>query len=475
LARILLSLLMLLMLAPVSHAVVPGMWPFLQSLASFLPHILLFLLIGASAILKFSTWKRIFAWIARKARTKIGASVTAAVVALAGGVVYILITIPGSVGPHLPSGQDSSEWAAFRGDVRRSGSVDGLAGPQDGQEVWSFREALDRAGFSSSPAVAGNRVYVGADNDRLYCFDAATGDVVWTFETSYEVFSSPAVLGGRVYFGEGLHYTEDATFYCVDANTGEKIWFFPTSSHVESSPAVADGKVIFGAGDDGVYCLDAVTGGKLWQYPSVHVDGSPAIYDGKVYFGSGYSRCSVYCLNLDDGSEIWTVDTVHPAWGSPAVWDDRVYIGTGVGNFVISSDEPAGSVICLDARTGESLWEFEVGDTVLGAIAIDGGRAYFGSRDSNLYCVSESGEQIWKFAAGGAIVSSPAIVIGDVYFGSNDGRIYCLDKEDGVPKWEFDTAESGFFNLDSRITGSPAIANSRLFVGSMNFFFYCIF
>ena len=481
LAGILLCALMLLVLAPASYAVVPGMWPFLQSLVSFLPQIFLLLLVGISVIFKFGTWKRMFRWMARKIRTKTGASVTAAIMVLAGLAVYMLVTgVERAASPFAQNRPAAGStllpgWTAFRGNVRRSGSVDGLAGPQEGQEIWSFRETLDRAGFASSPAVVADRVYAGANNDTLYCFDAATGEVVWRFETFYEVFSSPVIHRDKVYFGEGLHYTEDATFYCVDADTGEEIWSFPTTSHVESSPSAADGKVIFGAGDDGVYCLDAETGRKLWQYPSIHVDGSPAVYDDRVYFGSGYGRCSVYCLNLDDGGEVWTVDTRYPAWGSPAVWNGKVYIGTGMGNFAVSSDEPAGSVICLDARTGESLWEFEAGDTVLGAIAVGDGRAYFGSRDSNLYCLDAlSGEEIWKFAAGSAIVSSPAVVVGDVYFGSDNGKIYCLDGEDGVVRWEFDTSESGFFNVDSRIIGSPAISDGKLFVGSMNFFFYCI-
>ena len=473
LAKILLAILILLVLSPISYAVVPGMWPFLQSLVSFLPQILLILLIGASAIFKFSTWKRIFAWIARNIRTKTGVGITVGVVVLLVGlVVYILV--PGSGGVARQSDDGFLEWAAFRGDVRRLGNLDNLAGPQDGQEIWSFRETLDRAGFASSPAVVGDKVYVGANNDTLYCFNAATGDVIWRFETFYEVFSSPAVLNDRVYFGEGLHYTEDASFYCVDADTGQEIWSFSTTSHVESSPSAADGKVVFGAGDDGVYCLDAETGRKLWQYPSVHVDGSPAVYDDRVYFGSGYGRSSVYCLDLDDGSEMWTVDSRHPVWGSPAVWDDKVYIGTGAGNFVVSGEEAAGSVICLDAMTGEILWEFGVEDTVLSAVAIYDSRAYFGSRDSNLYCVDVSGEQIWRFAAGNAIVSSPAVAMGDVYFGSDSGKIYCLDGEDGIVKWEFDTSKSGFFNVDSRIIGSPAISGGKLFVGSMNFLFYCI-
>ena len=472
--RILFAILILLVFASVAHAIVPGVWPFLQSLSSFLPQILLFLLVGISAVFRFGTWKRVLAWIGRKIRTKVGASVAVGIVILAGLAIYVFVNGSGSA-TRQPFPDGAAEWTAFRGGVSRLGSVDGSRGPQNGKEIWSFRETLDRAGFASSPAVLGDRIYVGANNDSLYCFDTTNGDVVWKFEAFYEVFSSPVVTGGKVYFGEGLHYTEDATFHCVDANTGKEIWSFPTTSHVESSPAVVDGKVIFGAGDDGVYCLDAETGNKLWQYPSVHVDGSPAVYDNRVYFGSGYGRSAVYCVDLDDGSEIWSADTRHPAWGAPAVWDGKVYIGAGTGNFVVSSEEPSGSVVCLGVRTGEIVWEFEAGGTILGAIAIDDNRAYFGCRDSNVYCVNaSSGEEIWTFTTGSAVVSSPAVVQGDIYFGSDNGKVYCLDAEDGITKWDFDTSESGLFNMDSRIIGSPAIKGGKLFVGSMNFFFYCI-
>ena len=66
LSSIMLCILVFLMSASDSHAVVPGMWPFLQSLMSFLPQIILFVLVGMSMILKFSTWKSAFRWIARK-------------------------------------------------------------------------------------------------------------------------------------------------------------------------------------------------------------------------------------------------------------------------------------------------------------------------------------------------------------------------------------------------------------------------
>lgn len=472
--KILFVIFVLMTFASTVHAVVPGMWPFLQSISSFLPQILLFVMIGLSAIFKFGTWKRLFSWIKLKIRTKIGASAAIGIFVLIGILIYIFIMGSGGSAHESPA-DTSAEWATFRGNVQRSGNLDGKDGPNDGQEIWSFRENFDRAGFASSPAVIGGRIYVGADNDSLYCFNAETGEVIWKFAAFYEVFSSPAILGNRIYFGEGLHYTEDATFHCVDADTSEEIWSFPTTSHVESSAAVVDGKVIFGAGDDGVYCLDAETGGKLWQYGSVHVDGSPAVYENRVYFGSGYGRQSVYCVNLGDGSEIWTTDTKFPAWGAAAASEGKIYMGTGTGNFATSVEEPTGSVLCLDAETGGKLWEFEVDGTVLGAVALDNDRAYFGSRDSNIYCIdASSGEEIWTFATDAAIVSSPAVLKDKVYIGSGDGKVYCLDIEDGIENWSFDTSESGIFNMDSRIIGSPAISDGKLFVGSMNFFFYCI-
>lgn len=478
--KILFATLIITIFATPSYAVVPSMWPFLQSLVSFLPQILLFILVGISVIFKFSTWKLIFAWFGRNIKTKIGIGVTIVfALAIMSLATYLFLYYTGNIALKSRKGQSDgvtmSEWTGFRGSDRRTGCLDGFPGPQDANEIWSFRESLDRAGFSSSPAISGNKVYVGSNNDVMYCFDASNGDVIWKFNAFYEVFSSPAIVDNKVYFGEGLHYTEDASFHCVNAETGDEIWSFSTTGQIESSPFAADGKVVFGAGKDGVYCLDAKTGQKLWQYSEVYVAGSPLIHDKKVYFGSGYGKNGIYCLDLADGSEIWTINTKYPAWGAPAVWDGKIYVGTGSGNFVFSSEEPSGNVMCLDTQTGSSVWDFELSDAILGAIAIDDGKIYFGSRNSNLYCIdATSGKELWNFTTDGAIVSSPAVTKENVYIGSSDGKMYCVDKEDGIAKWEFDTGESGSFNIDTGIIGSPSISKGKLYIGSMNFFFYCI-
>lgn len=457
-----------------AHAVIPQFMPIIQTLLSLLPQIVLFLLFSISLIFKFSTWKRIFSKSVKMLSNRLILVIT--IIALAGGGsgAYFLLFRDN---PRTTISDNISQyaWINFGGNASRAGNVDGKPGPEYGEEIWKFREAIDRAPFISSAAVVGRCVYVGCDNDYLYCFDAKTGEVIWKFETEYEVFSSPAVAYGKVYIGEGLHYTEDAKFYCVDAKTGKLIWDFQTSSHTESSPAVFGGKIYFGAGEDGVYCLNAETGEKIWQYPGVHVDSSPIVVDGWCYFGSGYGISRFHCVNAEDGKLRWKYDLEYPSWGGPAVVNRKVYFAIGNGNFNVGDDEPYGGVICLDVKNGDKIWSFEAEDSVLTSIAIADGKAYFGSRDSKLYCLNaDTGEEIWNYQTNYPIVSSPAVVNLNVYFGCNDGKIYCLNAEDGEPKWSFDTSESDIITFDARILASPIVADGKVYVGSMNFYFYCL-
>lgn len=47
----------------------------------------------------------------------------------------------------------------------------------------------------------------------------------------------------------------DRKMYCLNADTGQMIWTFATGNMVWSSPAIADGKVVIGSGDHRVYCF----------------------------------------------------------------------------------------------------------------------------------------------------------------------------------------------------------------------------
>src|ERR1700751_438707 len=110
--------------------------------------------------------------------------------------------------------------AVFRETPARTG-VYGAPGTATFHKVkWQFHT---KAQVLSSPAVAGNTVYFGSNDHRLYAVDLESGAKKWEFKTDGRVASSPAVANGLVYF---LSY--DSNFYAVDAATGTLKWKFKT-------------------------------------------------------------------------------------------------------------------------------------------------------------------------------------------------------------------------------------------------------
>jgi hypothetical protein len=236
--------------------------------------------------------------------------------------------------------------------------------------------------------VTNGRVYIGADNGKLYCFDAegngdGTTDIFWSYQTGGSVCSSPAVVDDRVYFGSA-----DKKVYCLSASDGSEIWNFTTQGSIWSSPAVADGKVFIGSNDQYVYCLFASNGTEVWKFLTGGLIrwNSPAVANGRVYIGS----CDriLYCLNTE-----------------PIKIDDLVI--------------------------PEVFWQFPT-DGTLSSPAIADGKVYFGSTEGCLYCIDAmDGSYLWKhifYCMGGPVpvYSPPAIADGRVYIGPDNGTLFCF-------------------------------------------------
>jgi outer membrane protein assembly factor BamB len=84
------------------------------------------------------------------------------------------------------------------------------------------------------------RVYVGSYSKTFFCFDAATGDVVWKFKANGPISGSATIVDGVVYFATLKRRT-----YGLDARTGKQLWIFPDGKY---SPVVADKKRLYVVG-----------------------------------------------------------------------------------------------------------------------------------------------------------------------------------------------------------------------------------
>ncbi len=329
----------------------------------------------------------------------------------------------------------ADDWAQWRGPDRLAvWQEDGIleAFPEEGLKV-KWRTPL-RSGFAG-PAVAGGRVFVLDwledpqsrtldGTERLVALDEETGEVLWTHEwaTTYRMLmasyavgprATPTVDGDRV-------YAVGATgrLFCFEAASGDVLWSkdyiadYDTSVPtwgIASAPLVDGDKliaVVGGEPDALVVAFDKRTGEEIWRAVEVVGEmgyGQPVIYEaggarqlivwhaaalvsldpetGEVYWaedwevGAGMSvatpvRSGDYLLvsQFYNGSLMMRLNADRPAatllWkGSsrsempdqtqglhslittPLIIGDHVY---GVGSY--------GELRGLDARTGERVW-----------------------------------------------------------------------------------------------------------------------
>lgn len=121
---------------------------------------------------------------------------------------------------------------------------------------------------SSTPAIYGGRLYVGAGTfstgGKVYCLNETDGSAIWEYTASCGVQSSPSVsiMDGKPY----VYFTSNCangTAYCLDGN-GKLVWSFtPPKSKVQyllCGVAISDGWAFFG--NDAGYLFAIGTGQK---------------------------------------------------------------------------------------------------------------------------------------------------------------------------------------------------------------------
>jgi len=356
-----------------------------------------------------------------------------------------IATVPGSSDP------TGDEWPMFHRSLNRTGVIESLSG-QVTKQMWVYMTGFR---VTSSPAIAGGRVYVGSEDQKIYCFNATSGSLIWSYNTNGWVDSSPAITGGRVFVG-----SDDHNIYCLNASTGSLIWIYSTGDGVKSSPAVTDGLVYVGNNNGHIYCLNATTGISIWcSHIDDCVSSSPAIASGLVYvIGiNNYDWCAnLFCLNATTGLKLWAHCVGMDSDCSPAVNAGLVY-----------SDGSDGILYCQNATTGSIIWSYATSTSIYSSPAVSNGCLFACNLDGNIYCLnSTTGRLIWNYDTGHGIESSPAILGSLLCVGGCNYKFYCLNATTGA------CIET--FAPDSSIHSSAAIAYGRIYFGSDDYRIYCL-
>ncbi len=149
---------------------------------------------------------------------------------------------------------------------------------------------------------------------------------------------------------------------------------FPESSQLRSQATAAGGALFVGSHNGSVYALDQATGCTRWQFKAATEVRSAVTIDvaksaggaplARAYFGD--RAANVYALDAESGEILWQqIVDPHPngsITGSLSVSGGRVFVPLSSNDDINSMDPAypccthAGSVVALDAATGEVLW-----------------------------------------------------------------------------------------------------------------------
>jgi polyvinyl alcohol dehydrogenase (cytochrome) len=191
------------------------------------------------------------------------------------------------------------------------------------------------------------------------------------------VTSTPAVVDGTVYFADW-----EGRLLAVDADDGTEVWTSALQSgQLSPSPFVGNERVYI-AGDGGmVYGVDRRTGAKVWgtdieQTPFDRVWSSPVEVDGVVIVGSAsyqvfvegqpVFRGSVVGLDAATGQERWRASVCDDPCNGVSVWSSAAvdeelglaFIGTGQ-SYSGEAGPLSDAVVAIDYRTGEIRWHHQ--------------------------------------------------------------------------------------------------------------------
>ena len=349
-------------------------------------------------------------------------------------------------------------------------------------------------------SIVGTTLYYESFDHNIYAVDARTGQERWHTTLSNIVMNTPVVADGLVFVGGGIDLglpplglpdplsgrVGGDSFYALNAATGAIVWKFDTIGQNMPTPVFLTvggvPEIVFPSGDLNMYALQAKTGALLWKKPTPGADlmASLNLYDNLIYGITGYSfllydstyqkdgpnaarQMFQHTFAIDgNGASRWSqpygargcsptiangtvfVESWLPESGdNPTTWREKLW--APLGGWVLYSVliEPShNEIAALDARTGALKWlrAFKPGtatnegshmDAIAGLYAK--GRFFDAVPIDKTFVAldAKNGNVLWTVPTPHPVKMSAVEKDGLVYFGDAGGTLYIVRANDG--------------------------------------------
>ncbi|MCL5279927.1 MAG: PQQ-like beta-propeller repeat protein [Planctomycetes bacterium] len=287
----------------------------------------------------------------------------------------------------------------------------------DGKELWATRlgPAYKQPGWPQgkegpgcTPTVDGERLYVEGMGGAIACLQVQDGKILWQHNLKddfggiippWSYRESPLVDGDKVIYTPG---GKDATLVALDKLTGKTIWKCqvpdgPKAAYTSAIPVDFEGQRQYVQFTQKALVGVAASDGKLlWRYNKAAngngiICSTPLWHEGLVFAASAYGAGGgLLKLSKDAGGgikadEVYFTKKMQNHHGGMIVLDGCLY-GANGGN-------EGGSLVCLDFKTGNVLWDGRDSGAPKGALALADGRLYYRLENGTMLLIEPNAKQ----------------------------------------------------------------------------------
>ncbi len=259
-----------------------------------------------------------------------------------------------------------------------------------------------------SPVIEAGRVYVHYGSDGTACLDTKSGNILWMREDLNCIhWSGPASSPFMYKHLLILHLEGKDVQYIIalDKKNGKTVWktdrpkelyekTIPLYRKGFSTPIITriDGKdQLISVGAQTCHAYDPITGDEIWYvYYGTDSTVSCPISDGElVFFNTGIQRPSpeLWAVrptgsgNVTESHLVWKILEHVPNESSPIIRNGLIYM---------VSDQ--GKLSCIDAKTGQLIWEEKLKGQFGASPVYAASRIYFSNKKGETTVISEGKE-----------------------------------------------------------------------------------
>ncbi len=289
-------------------------------------------------------------------------------------------------------------------------------------------------GTSATPVVDGEKLFHLSKWGDVFCFDAATGKVIWSKNVQKETgahIPDWGFAGSPLVHGQTLLLNVGGAGLALDKTSGKILWQSTTDDSGYSTPILmkrgAEEIALFSSGKSYV-AVNPKTGAKLWEFEwttRYGVNAADPIFSGdRVFISSSYNKgCALIKVDAPAPVVVWQNKELKNQLGSSVMLDGHLY---GFDGDNTASRSP---LKCIEFATGTQNWE----DKTIGPGALM-------LADDKLIVLTNKGEIIIAKASPqkfdvisratvltGKCWSVPVLANGRIYARNSKGDVICLD------------------------------------------------